>query len=171
MIKKCVKICFLAYISSIIIDIYLFCICLLIEEDAISRMMAQTQQNTGKPPLKKFGKLDPDAPVLPSLASTMGVEMIVNPEGGMMIIISKDIPETYWWAEYDVDLKQLYFVTISGKIQGLGIKIHDVFEELMTQTKDVRIVKYNKRLNNLVGVPYVVPVVVRKNTLGDPSHD
>ncbi len=123
-----------------------------------------------KKPLKKFDKLDDDAPVLPSLASTMDVELVVGSEGKTLVVISEDVPEAYWWAEYDVDLEQLYFVTVNGKIQGLGIKIHEPLEERMTESTDLRIVKYDKKTESFCSAPYVVSLVVRKHTLEDPYY-
>ena len=128
--------------------------------------MAQKQKKA----LKKFDKLDPDAPVIPSLASMMEVEIVAGSEGEVMVIITDDIPETYWWSEYDIDLKQLYFVTVNGKVQGLGLKIHECFEEHMTEGQDVRLVRFDKKNQVPVGVPYIVPLVVRKHTLEDPSY-
>ncbi len=128
--------------------------------------MANKPQKT----LKKFDKLDDNAPVLPSLRSMMDVELVVNPNGGAMVIITQELQESYWWAEYDVDLQQLYFVTVKGKVQGLGMKIHDAFEENLSEGEDVRIAKYNKKTKMLAEEPYIVPLVVRKHTLEDLAH-
>ncbi len=120
-----------------------------------------------RPPLKKFDKLAHNAPVLKSLASMMEVELAVNPDGKAMVIITRNVPLTYWWAEYDVDLKQLYFITVRGQIQGLGMIIHPPFEENMMEAKDLQIVQFNKVTGKTMGLPYIVPLVVRKGTLQD----
>ena len=123
-----------------------------------------------KKPLKKFDKLGDDTPVLPSLASTMDVELVASPEAEVMVIMTSDAPEEYWWAEYDVDLQQLYFITVNAKIQGLGMKIHEPFEKNMLEATKVRLVKYNPTTKKMHGLPNIVPLVVRKHTLEDVGH-
>jgi hypothetical protein len=121
--------------------------------------------------IKQFEKLDPDAPVLPSLASLMDVELVVSEDHSVMVIVSKELLQSYWWAEYDIDLQQLYFVTVEGKIQGLGMKVHEPFEDNMTDATDIRLVRFNQKTKKMSGLPYIVPLVVRKHTLQDPSND
>ncbi len=126
--------------------------------------MAMAQK---KKPLEKFDKLSADTPILPSISSLMEVELVTNPEGGVLVIITRALPSPYWWAEYDIDLQQLYFVTVHGQLQGLGMKIHDVFEKRMINAKDVKIVRFEKNTGKMIGIPYIIPLVVRKHTLKD----
>ena len=131
--------------------------------------MAQTinTENTAGKPVNKFDKLSADTPVLPSLSSLMEVELSVNEASSVRVILTKKLPYSYWWAEYDVDLAQLYFVTVDAQIQGLGMKIHKPFVENLTNAKEVSLLLANKKTEKLVGMPYVIPLVVRKNTLQD----
>lgn len=121
--------------------------------------------------VQQFDKLSADTPVLASLASVMDVELVVSEDGKVMVIASQKPEQNYWWAEYDVDLKQLYFVTVEAKIQGLGMPVHEVFEKNMIESKAIRLVQFNQKIQQIDGLPYVLPLVVRKNTLGDPAND
>ncbi len=68
-----------------------------------------------------------DAPVLPSMASRGAVELVVKEDGSALVIFDTPQPERVHWVEYDMDLDMLTFVTWSGKVFGLGMKIHAPF--------------------------------------------
>ena len=81
-----------------------------------------------------------DAPVLPTLASQCNCELVVNEDGLAMVIFTKEPAEDIEWADYDVDLSMLTFVTWSGKIMGLGMKVHAPFRKYLKMAKEITLV-------------------------------
>lgn len=126
---------------------------------------AATKAPATKPGIKMFQKLPEDTPVLPSLFSTMRTELLVNDSDIATVFHEKDLPQAIWWAEYDIDLAQLYFVTVQAKIIGLGFKIHDPLHEKLQHAKKVNFMKVSE--DDKIGFPFVVPLVVRHYTLRD----
>lgn len=128
----------------------------------------KTPQALDPKAIKPMQKMPKDTPVLPSLAKTMGVEFIVNDSGIGTLYHNKPLPEQYWWAEYDVDLAQLYFVTVEARIQGLGFKIFErQHEHLVNSDKIMTIFVESEKK---AGMPYIVPLVVRKHTLSEVEY-
>jgi len=74
-----------------------------------------------------------DAPVLPSLASIGGVELVVKDDGSALVLYDTPPEEQVFWVEYDMDLDLLTFVTWTGKVFGLGLKIHAPFRKYLRQ--------------------------------------
>ena len=102
----------------------------------------------------------PDAPVLPTLASQCPCELAVNEHGMAMVIFTKTLPEGIEWAEYDADLALLTFVTWSGDIMGLGMKIHLPFRKYLKMGKEIFMVQMTKDGQDIV-VMYPADLVVR----------
>ena len=78
-----------------------------------------------------------DAPVLASMASRGGVELVVKDDGSALVIFDQPQPERVHWIEYDVDLDMLTFVTWSGKVFGLGMKIHPPFKPHLERSRSI----------------------------------
>lgn len=78
-----------------------------------------------------------DAPVLPSMASRGGVELVVKDDGSALVIFDTPQPERVHWVEYDMDLDMLTFVTWTGKVFGLGMKIHTPFRKYLEQANSL----------------------------------
>lgn len=78
-----------------------------------------------------------DAPVLPSMASRGGVELVVKDDGSSLVIFDTPQLERVHWVEYDMDLDMLTFVTWSGKVFGLGMKIHPPFRKYLQQANSL----------------------------------
>ena len=102
----------------------------------------------------------PDAPVLPTLASQCPCELAVNEQGMAMVIFTKMLPEGIEWAEYDADLATLTFVTWSGQIMGLGMKIHLPFRKYLKMGKEIFMVQMTEDGQEIV-VMYPADLVVR----------
>ncbi len=123
--------------------------------------MANTAKTTENPldpkAIKPLQKMPQDTPVLPSLNKTMGIELLVNDTGVATLYHNQPLPENYWWAEYDVDLAQLYFVTVEARIQAFGIKIFERQHEHLVNSKKVMLVYVHKD-EEKVGMPYMIPL-------------
>lgn len=82
-----------------------------------------------------------NAEVLPTLSSQCECELVVNETGQAMVIYTKQLSEGIEWAEYDIDLAMLTFVTWTGKVMGLGMKIHTPLREPLSKAREVMLVE------------------------------
>jgi hypothetical protein len=64
-------------------------------------------------------------PVLPSVLSGETPSLYANENGIAMLIHKNPLPGDVWWAEYDSELRKLYFVTITGQIFDYGMDVHE----------------------------------------------
>jgi len=101
-----------------------------------------------------------DAPVLPSLASQCDCELAVNEAGVAMVLFTKTMPEGIHWAEYDVDLSLLTFVTWSGRIMGLGMKVHAPFRKYLKMANEIMLVQMTEDGKECV-MMYPADLVIR----------
>jgi hypothetical protein len=109
---------------------------------------------------KKFEKQPEDAPVIPSLASRMVIELMVSPDGKAIMLHKAAIPVPIWWAEYDVELNSLYFVTVRGQLMGYGMKMPKRMGEYLMRGDEILFQQIDNDKKN-VGLPNLVPLVVR----------
>lgn len=114
------------------------------------------------PPQQRDGRymIPEDAKVLPTMASLCECELVVNEEGMAMVLFTKTLPEGIHWIEYDMDLSMLTFVTWSGSIMGLGMKIHAPFRKYLKMAKEIMMVQMSEDKQSIV-VMYPADVVVR----------
>lgn len=101
-----------------------------------------------------------DAQVLPPLASQCKCELAVNEEGMAMVIYTKTLPEGIHWAEYDMDLSLLTFVTWSGDVMELGMKIHAPFRPHLSKSKEIMMVQMTDDGTEMMAM-YPADMVVR----------
>lgn len=101
-----------------------------------------------------------DAQVLPPLASQCKCELAVNEDGLAMVIYTKTLPEGIHWAEYDIDLSILTFVTWSGDIMELGMKIHPPFKPHFKKAKEIIMVQMTEDGTEIIAM-YPADMVVR----------
>ena len=115
-----------------------------------------------KPSAKVAGKfaISPDAPVLPTLASQCDCQLVVNEDGIAMVAYDKPMPEGIHWIEYDVDLSMLTFVTWSGKIMGLGLKVHAPFRKYLKMAKQIMLIEMSAD-GKTIEIMYPAKLVVR----------
>ncbi len=115
-----------------------------------------------RPSAKAAGKfvISPDAPVLPTLASQCECELVVNEDGIAMVLYTHPIPEGIHWAEYDVDLSMLTLVTWSGKVMGLGMKVHAPFRKYLKMAKEIMLVEMDSN-KKMIESMFPVKLVVR----------
>lgn len=104
--------------------------------------------------------ISPDAHQLPTLASQCDCELVVDKDGMAMVIYTKQPAEGIDWAEYDVDLSLLTFVTWSGNVMGLGMKIHTPLKKHMEIAKEIMLVHLDTATNEIVSI-YPIEVVIR----------
>lgn len=103
-------------------------------------------------------KPDTDSPVYPSLMSQMKVDLVLNPESDVWMIYERPLPEVMKWIEYDIEMESLILVSLSGKIQGFGMKVPPAMKKYLRQAKQVYAVRQD---DNGIQDMSIVPLVVR----------
>lgn len=98
--------------------------------------------------------------VLQPLAQFCHCELVVSEAGAAMVLYTKTLPEGIHWAEYDVDLSLLTFVTWSGSIMELGMKVHAPFRKYLKQSEEIMMVQLSEDKKDLV-VAYPADLVTR----------
>ncbi len=87
---------------------------------------------------RKVFEIPVGAPVLPSIVSgDRDAELVVNADGLAMVLYNQPLQEAIEWAEYDMDLEILTFVTWEGKVQGLGMKVHKPFRRYLARAQEI----------------------------------
>lgn len=98
--------------------------------------------------------------VLPPLASFCNCELIVNEVGMSAVAFTKPLPEGIHWVEYDMDLSLLTFVTWSGNIMELGMKVHPPFKKYLKMAEQIMMVQMSEDEKEII-VMYPADLVVR----------
>lgn len=101
-----------------------------------------------------------DAKILPPLAQYCECELLVTELGKALVVFNKTLPEGIHWAEYDMDLSLLTFVTWSGDIMGLGMKIHPPFRKYFKMADSITMVQMTEDKAEIL-VSYDVDLVIR----------
>jgi hypothetical protein len=87
----------------------------------------------------------PDAvAVLPSIHSWQNPDLVIGGNGEAALIFDQPLPDTIWWAEYDPELAQLIFVTITGQIMGLGVRIPPEIDRFLRYAKVIYLVQIDE---------------------------
>ncbi len=101
-----------------------------------------------------------EATVLPPLASFCECELLVNDAGMAIVAFNKTLPEGIHWVEYDMDLSILTFVTWSGSIMELGMKVHAPFRKYLKTAEQIMMVQMSDDGKQII-VTYPADLVVR----------
>lgn len=86
-----------------------------------------------------------DLVVLPNLFDSHQPDLIANALGQVMMLYDKPLPYIIWWAEYDHDLAQLYFVTTGGEIWPLGVPVHPEVGKYLRFGNKILLVEINDK--------------------------
>jgi|TARA_R110002126_G_scaffold13118_1_gene55792 hypothetical protein len=107
--------------------------------------------------LKMFEHPGEQAPVLSSINDSMKFDLIINDKQKSMLIVDKPFAEVLYWAEYDLDLDELFFVTVRGKILPLGKPVATMFRPYMSQATYITAVRMqDEKLADTQRVPLIV---------------
>lgn len=100
-----------------------------------------------------------EIPVFRPLATTMNVDLVMNPDSKVWILHDKPFPDILMWVEYDIDAATLTLVYRNGKVQELGIKIHAPMRKYLRSARQL----FTMRLEGEQIVDtYVRPLLVRE---------
>jgi hypothetical protein len=123
-------------------------------------------KRTAAPPMvaasmvKKEGLLAPlpeDSPIHYPMARTMAVDLIINKDSKVWVAHDKPFPGILQWAEYDVDLGTLHFVTDDGKIQDLGMVVQPSLRKYMRMAEKVdTLLVQNEKICDFYSIPLIV---------------
>lgn len=126
----------------------------------MSAEAVDTVENVGGKEEKKlnlFQHPGENAPVLKPINDTMKFDLIINDKQKSMLIVDKPFPEVLYWAEYDLDLDELMFVTVRGKILPLGKPVATLFRPYMSQATYITAVRMeDEKLADNQRIPLIV---------------
>lgn len=83
--------------------------------------------------------------VLPSIHAWQNPDLVIGGNGEAALIFDEPLPDTIWWAEYDPELYQLIFVTITGQIIGFGMKIPPEIDRFLRYAKVIYLVQIDDK--------------------------
>lgn len=108
--------------------------------------------------VEKTGAASGSSPVLTPLAKQMKVDLVVSPESRIWLLHDRYFDELIAWAEYDIDMATLCLVTHDGRMQPLGMKIHQPLRKYMQNGRQLytMLVKDKKIVDS-----YILPLLVR----------
>lgn len=87
------------------------------------------------------GEGDDRPTVLRSLTSYQTPDIVANFAGEAMLVYDQPLPGLVWWAEYDPDLAQLIFVTVTGQIFAFGTHIHESVDKYLRLATTIQLVQ------------------------------
>jgi len=87
----------------------------------------------------------PEAPpVLPSLTTYQTPDVLANERRQAMLVYDQPLPGMVWWAEYDPELAQLLFVTVTGQLFGFGVSIHHTVDRYLRHANSIYLTQVDK---------------------------
>lgn len=85
------------------------------------------------------------------LAEETSIKLIVSDDGQALVLHRGNFKHDYIWAQYEPEDSILTFITESGKIQHLGLKIHDEFSQCFIKTNEINMIPVDENKN--LGLP------------------
>lgn len=98
-----------------------------------------------------------DIPILPSLASTMNVDVAVNEDAQVWVFHDQPLPGHLDWAELDVTEQSLKFITLDGGTIDLGMPVHPPIMMHARKAARIQVVQMrNKKIWDIYSLPLLV---------------
>lgn len=125
--------------------------------EAAGRGRREGRRRGGRVPAE-LAELAADSPVWPSTAaSAMKIEVVVNEDGMVWVLHDAPFPDYLEWIEFDSDIGLMTFVTAGGKIQGLGLTVHQPMRDYVAMADEVcMIMLREKEVRDMALVPLTV---------------
>ncbi|MCB9983852.1 MAG: hypothetical protein H6861_09320 [Rhodospirillales bacterium] len=73
-------------------------------------------------------------PILPELKTVMDFDVAVGQDGPLYVFYSKPLDEPVEWLEYNRENRTLALITVSGRMQTLGLKIPPQIDAAIPQS-------------------------------------
>ena len=103
-----------------------------------------------------------DSPVLPTVASRMKVDILVNEQSEIWLLYDTPFAETVKWTEYDLDTNKVWLVLLSGRQQELGLVIPREMRDFLQYGHQIYLVQMQDKKIADCGI---VPLMVRGGLL------
>ncbi len=98
-----------------------------------------------------------EAPTLPDITESVKLDLAISENGQVYIFHEKNIPEQVNWAEYDHIAQRIDLITVSGRIQGLGLKINEALQEqICAATRIFVIYMIAGKTEQIIEIPLVI---------------
>lgn len=120
------------------------------------------ENNTVESQVKGRNVCEEEAMVLPSLASRMNVDFVLNGDGSVWILHDQPFSHYLKWVEYDAADNNVTIVTQEGKMQPLGLHLPDAIIPALSQTERICITQLR---DEKIWDVYVLPFLVTEAVL------
>jgi hypothetical protein len=101
--------------------------------------------------------LPADAPIHTPMARKMAVDLIINKDSKVWLAHDMPFPGILQWAEYDVDLGTLNFVSDDGKTQDLGMTVQPTMRKYLRQATTIdTVLVQDKQIRDFWSIPLIV---------------
>lgn len=101
--------------------------------------------------------LPADLPLHRPMASTMKVDLFINRNAQVLVAHDRPFPGILQWAEYDVDIGNIIFVTNEGRIQDMGMKIQPTMRKYLRMAQKIdTVLVQDGQIRDVWNVPLVV---------------
>lgn len=102
-------------------------------------------------------ELPADLPIHRPMTARVNVDLLVNKDSEVWLLHDAPFPGIVQWAEYDVDMDSLCFVTEDGKTQDLGLRIQPAMRKYLRQGQkiDAVLIK-DKKIHDFTRIPLLV---------------
>lgn len=97
---------------------------------------------SGKPDLPPANEIPPveESPVLPVMLEHMDVDLGVTQDGRFFIFHEKPYPEEIDYVIYNTESSKFCLVSINGRMQDVGMKMHEKLKKKMEYVEQVYLV-------------------------------
>ena len=82
-----------------------------------------------------------DLPVLPPMLNHMDLDLAVAPDGRFYIFYEKPFPEDIDYVMYNAEQARLQLVGVSGRLQDVGLTVHEKLQDHMEMTSSVYLIQ------------------------------
>ncbi len=105
-----------------------------------------------------------NSPIWPgSAAAKMKIDITVNAQGHVMVLHDEPFPDYLEWIEFDALTGEMTFITAEGKLQDLGMIIHQPMAKFVAMAVEVNTICIR---NNEICDMGVLPMTVRNKDEG-----
>jgi hypothetical protein len=96
------------------------------------------------------------AQTLAPLSKQMTVEILFSSNGKVSLLHGKKLSYILKWVEFDQELNSLTFVSTSGQMQDVGLKVPDDYKARFARTSDIYVIRVG---DDGMEDFYVVPLI------------
>ena len=87
----------------------------------------------------------------------MKVDVVVNERSDVWLVHDTPFIETVKWAEFDMDMKKLYLILLSGRQQELGFPVPKELERAMKKARQLfLILMHDSSVKDCASIPLMV---------------